>query len=206
MSVARVEPVLSIAPTPQKIALQIEHAAPGLHVTIQRVNVAGRFATVVTRNGLMEDSEVSAILVEHFSFGWQALESDDFRCRFAVSSISADDRAKLMREVPIPEHIPHGRCDPNAESDSGPPGDVEAVRSQMGTGPLVPSVSVAGPFAVADWYGAGGGMDIFEKQRGTWRFIGGGGGAYGTTDMPRYGIPARYWCPLRLYDAKCPKK
>jgi len=53
---------------------------PRKTVTITRTNIVGRYATVRVRGALIagEPADDAAILLEHFSFGWQPIESLDF--------------------------------------------------------------------------------------------------------------------------------
>lgn len=70
-------------------------------------------------------------------------------------------------------------------------------------GPLVPAVVVFGEWALGNWYGGGGGQSLYRKQRGQWLLVTSGGGAMGTEEMRKYGVPPSAWCKLRIYDPKC---
>jgi hypothetical protein len=70
-------------------------------------------------------------------------------------------------------------------------------------GPLVPAVVVAGDFAVGEWYGGGGGQQLFEKRDGHWRFVRGGGGQLGVASLRSSGVPEKLMCGLRAVDAAC---
>lgn len=191
------------ASTPALAAIHALYAPKGQSVVVQRINVVGRYATVVSRGGQMESRAVTEpILVEHFSFGWQALEMINFQCRLDGHAISARDKALLMRAMPKPED---DRPCKGISEDAGPTADVEAVRRQM-HGPLVPHVVANGDFALGEWYGAGGGESLFKKLGGGWHRIAGGGGAMGTADMKKYGVPSSAWRAFGIYDAKCPSK
>lgn len=143
--------------SPQEAALRALQPAP--RPEIVRVNIAGPYATVLTRGGLMENSPVSSpILVKHFTFGWQALELVNFSCSLDQQMLGARDNATLMRGMPSPKADSH--C--AALRDDGDPAAVEAIRKQMVARKLVPSVIVRGSFALASWYGAGGGETLFK--------------------------------------------
>jgi hypothetical protein len=188
--------------TPSDALKKVVYPAPGAKVTITRVNTFGRYAVVLSRGALMESNPAAPILFERFSFGWQALESLDFRCRLDVHEIGAVGNEALMRGMPEPGK--QKACGENGGRDSGPTADIETLRSQ--SGPLVPSVTVVDNFAMVSWYGAGGGEQIYRKAGGKWIFMLGGGGAWGSQDLIAHGVPARDLCPLGVYDAKCPKK
>jgi hypothetical protein len=191
------------ASTPAQAAIHVLYPAKGRSVVVQRMNIVGRYATVVSRGGLMEGELITEpILVEHFSFGWQALEILNFRCRLDGHAISEHDKALLMRGMPKPED---DRPCKGVTKDAGPTVDVEAVRRQM-RGPLVPHVVVSGNFALGEWYGGGGGESLFKKLGAAWHRIAGGGGAMGTADIKKYGVPSSAWCAFGIYDAKCPTK
>jgi hypothetical protein len=84
------------------------------------------------------------------------------------------------------------------EKDSGPSSEVMAFR-QRATERLVPSVHVAGNYAVVNWYGMGGGQTLFHRANGKWTLLQGGGGAVGKEDMQRLHVPASAWCALAIY-------
>ena len=188
------------AATPQQAAIATVYRVPHARIVVVRTNVAGRYATVVTRGGMMEGSPATAaILVQRFSFGWQPLESLDFRCRLDAHDIPPPTKQRLMAGMPPPQV--ERSCSGEAR-DSGPPAQVEAVRRQM-QGPLVPQVTIAGRYALGQWYGAGGGQWLFASRGGSWHFVAGGGGAMGVREMRRYHVPSSAWCTFHLPDAHC---
>ncbi len=193
----------NFASTPQQAALNALYQPKGHAAVVERINIVGRFAAVLPHGGLMEGSAVTdAILVERFSFGWQALDVLYFWYRLDSHGISSRDKAKLLLGMPKPENSlpPRG-----VWSDSGPTPDVEAIRRKM-RGPLVPYVVVSGAYALGEWYGGGGGQTLFKKGNGDWRRVAGGGGAMGTSEMREHGVPQSAWCAFGIYDAPCPHK
>jgi hypothetical protein len=193
----------SFGPSPQQAALNALYQPNGNIAIVERMNLVGRYAAVLTRGGQMEGSTVTwPILVEHFSFGWQALDALNFRCRLDEHGISSGDKTQLMRGMPQPQDdwpcIGVGK-------DAGPVPDVEAIRRTMRF-PLIPYVVVVGTYAIGQWYGGGGGETLFRKGCGTWRRIAGGGGAMGISEMRQYGVPRSAWCAFGIYDAVCPHK
>jgi hypothetical protein len=192
------------AATPSAAYLKVVYAQPGHHVVIDRVNVAGRYATVLAHGAMMEGSDADApILLEHFSFGWQPLESLNFQCRLDTHQISEADKFILMRGMPKPQL--EAACGDEGGRDSGPISEIETLRRNE-RGPLVPFAVVVHDFATVQWYGAGGGEHVYRKRAGRWELIAGGGGAPGSSELIARGVPATYLCPLGVYDAKCPKK
>ncbi|MDE2482702.1 MAG: hypothetical protein KGN02_10975 [bacterium] len=191
----------SYAPTPQAAALAaMRHtAAPA---SVQRTNVVGRYATVLTKGGRMEGATVtSPLLLERFAFGWQPLELLNFRCRIDAHALGASVDERLMRGMPrAHDDRPCGTR--GMLRDAGPAREVEAVRAIM-RGPLVPAVVVVGTWALGDWYGAGGGESLYRKSDGAWHLVTGGGGAMSVFDMRKYGVPASAWCAFGIYDARC---
>lgn len=171
--------------TPQQAAL---HAvgSPPVKAIVRRVNIAGPYAVVLTSGGIMEGAPVRVpILVKHFSIGWQAVAVLNFRCRLETQIASAAVRRTLISAMPAMQ----GDSACGGESrDTGPAADVVAVRRLMG-GPLVPSVIVSGNWALGEWYGAGGGETLFHRVGKAWRFVAGGGGAMGVSEMKKYGVP-----------------
>ena len=180
--------------TPQGAAL----AALSGDAVVVRTNIALPYATVLTRGGILEGSKVqNPILVEHFSFGWQALEILNFRCRF--TNHHAD--ASLMEGMPAFEpDLPPAAC--GTAEDFGPKAEIEAVRLEM-SGPLIPAVRVAGNYAVGDWYGGGGGVTVFKRTGSDWKQIAGGGGALDFSGLRALGIPEKDACILTA-SPKCP--
>ena len=191
----------SFAPNPERAVLQIVYSRSKTPVAIRRVNVVGSYATVLTSGGMMESSPVSeAILVQHFSFGWQALDALNVRCRLHDHALGARIERALMIGMPKPGADSIGMCE--GLRDAGPASDVEQVRALV-DGPLVPYVIVSNGWAMAQWYGAGGGMSLWQKHAGHWRLVQGGGGALGTSEMREHGVPKSDWCKFGIVDAKC---
>ena len=191
--------------TPEAAALRVVYSHSSKPPTIQRVNVVGRYATVLIDGAMMEASPVKVpILVEQFSFGWQALESLNFRCRLESRDLGSHVDALLMRGMPKPEDDRPCTKSVYASSgvkDAGPAPQVEAIRRTMG--PLVPSVVVSGNWALGRWYGAGGGEDLFRLRDDQWVLVADGGGMLGVEEMQRYGVPQVDWCRFGIYGAKC---
>jgi hypothetical protein len=188
------------ASTPQGAAVQAVDVGSKSTPIVRRLNIAGAYAAVLTSGGVMEGSIVSEpILVQRFSFGWQALDLLNSRCGLDVRSLGERVDALLLRNMPaLADDRP---CRPVAV-DVGPLKDVVAVRRLM-RGPLVPSVLVSGNWALGTWYGAGGGESLYKLLDGRWRLVASGGGAMGVDEMRVYGVPRSSWCQLRIYDAKC---
>lgn len=190
------------AATPQQAALASVDFGLKRPPIVTRVNIVGPYAMVLTRGGVMEDSPVTApILVEHFSFGWQSLEIIDFRCRLDVHALGSRIDARLMQGMPMPKD---DRPCTGVGRDAGPSADVVAIRKmRRGTG-LNPYVAVSGNWALADWYGGGGGQDLYRKRNGIWSRFSHSGGALGVAEMRSYGVPQSAWCVFGIYNAKCP--
>lgn len=193
---------LAFAATPQQAALRAV-ASPRQHAIVERVNIAGPYAAVLTSGGTMEGAPVrSAILVKHFAFGWQALELLNFGCRLQTHITSAAAQRTLMSGMPP---VQNERACAGESHDGGSVADVEAVRRLM-RGPLVPSVVVSGRWALGDWYGAGGGETLFHHVGSVWRFVAGGGGLMEMRQMREYHVPRAAWCVFRIHDAPCPSR
>jgi hypothetical protein len=187
----------SYASTPQRAALGALY--PVRPTVVVRTNVAGRYAAVLVRGAWLEGAPINApILVERFSFGWQPLELLNFRCRLHSHGLPRHDEQRLMRGMPT---MLDDRACREDSRDAGPVRQVESVRRLM-QGPLTPWVTVAGGYALGDWYGAGGGYGLFRLRADSWQRIA-GGGALGVSDMRRYHIPQSAWCTFRIYDAPC---
>ncbi len=192
------------AASPERAALSVVYSASKKPVAVRRVNIVGPYATVLTSGGLMESSPVrEAILVERFSFGWQALDILNASCRLRDHALGEPTEQRLMLSMPKPSDNDIRMC--NGRKDAGPPNDIQEVR-RLVDGPLVPYVIVFNGWAIAEWYGAGGGMSLWSKHSGGWRLVEGGGGAMGVSEMRRYGVPESDWCRFGIVDAKCHKR
>jgi len=172
-------------PTPEAAAVHVlQQAGP---VAVVRVNIAGRFAAVQTRGGVIESTPVDeALLLERFSFGWQPLDVIEAQCTLTGRNIDAATRRALLRGIPAPHHPQWAHCS-EPSHDVGPPEEVDAVRHQMKY-VLVPFVIVSGRYALGQWYGFGGGETIFRFERGTWHIIAGGGGAHRPEELRALGV------------------
>lgn len=188
------------AATPERAVLQILAPAGKSSPIVRRVNRAGRYAMVWTSGGKMEGSSVTVpIFLERFPFGWQPLFILTDRCFFDAQKFSTAISAKLLGRMLEKASEPHCL---GARRDSGPPQDVDAIRKLM-AGPLVPYVIVSRDWAIGEWYGAGGGQDLFHRNNRGWHFVAGGGGELGAVEMRAYGVPQDVWCRLGIRDAKC---
>ena len=184
--------------TPQQAVANVIYHAGSLSSV--RTNHTARYAMVLSRGGRVEGELVHApILVERFSFGWQALEIVNFSCRLRAHALSPRDENTLMAGMPSPQD---DRPCSGVGKDGGPSRDVEAVRRVM-RGPFVPWVVVNSNYALGSWYGAGGGQSLYRKSKGMWRLIISDGGAMGVEQMKQYGVPKAAWCPFGIFNAHC---
>lgn len=189
-------PYVNHAATPQATALGVLFPRTG--VTVVRVNIAGNYATVLTRGAVMEGAPLKgALLLEHFSFGWQTLTLLDY-CHVG-KGFSARDWALLMQGMPEAK----GNRECFTPSDSGPQSDVEAVRLLM-RGPLIPDVVVCGEYAMGEWYGAGGGQSLYRRDEHGWKLVTTWGGAINASELERFGVPRNAACVFAPYDKSCP--
>jgi hypothetical protein len=198
----------SIAATPEAAAIGAVSAAPGRTVAVTRVNRSGSYATVLVRGALMENSPVEQpVLVRHFSFGWQPLALLSDRCDLEEFHLGTDVNAELMRNMPAMHDREAGKRCIGYMRDSGSKHEIEAIRRLL-KGPLVPSVTISGDYALGQWYGAGGGETIFRRDHYGWTRVTGGGGAYSAAELHARGVPMANACALLPYpgDPACKKR
>ena len=177
---------------------------PAHPAVVERINITGTFAAVLTSGGRIEGELVTfPVLVERFSNGWQAIDVLSSYCTLRAHHLDASIEVALLRGMPKPKD--DRPCRGRSLRDAGPRSDVEAVR-QMMRGPLVPYVVASGNWAMGEWYGAGGGEALFRKRDGRWRLVEDGGGAMGVDYMRKYGVPQADWCKFGIFDAKCPRE
>jgi hypothetical protein len=186
--------------SPERAALQAVYGLKEPPV-VQRINVAGSYAAVLISGGMMEGSQVSApILVQHFSFGWQALEVLNFRCRLESHGLSTQSETLLMRGMPEPKDE---RACGDEQKDVGPPPDVSAVRRLMQGQKLIPYVVVSRDWAIGEWYGSGGGQTLFQRQNGTWHLVHGVGGVMSYDYLRAHGVPYEDACKFDVHGSPC---
>lgn len=189
------------ATTAQGAAIGAMHVDSKHPAVVARVNVVGPYAAVLVKGGIMEGDPVTfAILVERFSFGWQALDALNFQCNLDAHLFGQSTETSLMQGMPQPKD--DRPCKVELLRDAGPRDDVEAVRRMM-RGPLIPYVVVSGDWAKGEWYGGGGGESLFQKRDGRWHLVESGGGAMGVDYMIKYGVPQSDWCKFGIFDANC---
>ncbi len=172
---------VSFASTPEKAALLV-FGTQGESARVTHVNRAGDFAAVMTSGGTLEGGAITTpILVQHFSFGWQAITLIEDTCD--VARVPVQVRAQLMQtyEALQPRQ---GACPKIA--DHGSAQDVAAVRALM-VFPFVLSVSVVHDFAIGVWDD---GESLFRKRNGAWTLIVNGEDDMTANDLEKYGIPA----------------
>jgi hypothetical protein len=190
--------------TPQAAALAPLRPQPGKTVTVQRVNLAGPYAAVLT-SGVQWDDPVSVpppVLVEHFSFGWQAVDFLESTCILEQHRLGAKIDAALNHGMSIPAS--RGKCT-GVQTDTGPRSDVEAVRQLISGTNTVPYVRVAGDWAFLQWYhGPAAGTNLYHKVASGWTFVAGGGGAIDPATLHKLGVPQPDICAFGINDPKCP--
>jgi len=192
---------IGIAATPQQAAIDATVGDPRTKAI--RTNVVGNVALVRVQGGMDEGVPISgSILVQHFSFGWQALDYVDDACVLFARGLSY----RIMNRLMIGQSLRTRRsaCREHIDLDGGPQADVAAVREMM-PGPFVPTVIVSGRYAVGTRYGFGGGQSVFMRAGASWRRIGGAGGAMGVAELNRLGVPMPAICAFHTYDATCAK-
>ncbi len=177
------------APTPQSAALRIVYSSHGSKVVIVRTNIVGPYATVLVHGGYLEGSPAgdAALLFKHFSFGWQGLESLEFRCRLDSQVLSPQARRQLMRGMPVPIDKP--ACRRRNLVDVGSPAAIDALRSGRDEA-FVSAVIIAGNLALVDLYG---GENLLQKHGNRWLVVAAGGGLLDVSQLREHGVPKASW-------------
>ena len=129
-----------------------------------------------------------------------ALDILNVSCRLHDHALGARTESMLMKGMPTPSDNNFRMC--NGRKDAGPSDEIQEVR-RLEPGPLVPYVIVSRSWAIAEWYGGGGGTSLWSKHDGRWSLVQGGGGGLGTRDMRTHGVPESDWCKFGAVDAKC---
>ena len=90
--------------TAQGVALGAMYTEAKNPAVVKRINAVGTFATVLTAGGRIEGQPATeAILVERFSFGWQALVLLNSQCELAALRLGRSAEDALMLGMPQPE-------------------------------------------------------------------------------------------------------
>ena len=161
--------------------------------TIDKIAIAGAIAVARGHFRIEGQPFKSEILLERFPFGWQMIDLGRpaiAPCQLAARNVDSAALKHFADAVGLaPDTTDACRYPPE---DLGAPGDTVAVRALMAPVKLfVPRVRAVGDYAIAEWYGGGGGQDLFAKRNGTWRRIGGGGGAFDSELLvKKYHVPA----------------
>jgi hypothetical protein len=184
---------------PQTAVLTAVYAPAGKTVTIMRTNIVGRYATVRLRGALIagESADDAAILLEHFSFGWQPIESLNFRGRLDGHAIPVANKVRLMDGMPAMK--PGEEFD---DRDVGPVSDVESARL-LSDQEFTPYVRVSGRYALVASYGGGGGEFVVRRVANGWQLVAGGGGPASAEILAERGLPHATICALRVHAAYC---
>ncbi len=163
--------------------------------TVDRINASGDFALARVSGVSIESFNLrSPILLKRFSFGWQVLATITAACELAELGVPDPTITLLAQGMSLPEDTQdcHG---PGFVPDMGSITDVESIRQLMGMGVFHPYVVVVGDYAVAEWYGAGGGETFFKRSGKRWtRFT--GGGAYSAQGLISGGMPRAAACKV----------
>jgi hypothetical protein len=198
-------PLTNYAATPQLAAQQVV-GAPQLRPI--RTNIAGRYAVVATRSGIIENEPPpSMTLLEHFDFGWQAIDFVQDQCALAPRGIGAAARRALLVGMPKLAHSPDNCIAAMHPVDHGSLTDITAIRHDDHA-LLIPYVWVSRDYAISGWFGGGGGQHLYRKTSHGWEIVPGigGGGELDATQLIGSGVPLRDACALPVqHDIVCQK-
>jgi hypothetical protein len=146
------------------IVIAVHSFMPDAKITSAQVK--GNVAVVSFSHGKIEGVDRSGkLLLRHYVFGWQAVSM--------AGSKEAFNAADLH--------------------DTGESADVESIRRKMAdkyhSHEIIGPVHVVRDYAIANWWGIGGGQALFRKVGSAWTVVTAGGGALGMSDLRRYGVP-----------------
>lgn len=148
------------------IVLAVHNFSSGAKIASART--CGENAVVAFSNARLEGAAVAGRLyLRRYDFGWQPVDMEPG----AAGLPACGTRAR----------------------DVGPRSDVAAVRrimrDRMPSGQVIGPVHVVKGYALANWWGTGGGQTVLRKSGARWSVIANGGGEIGASDMARLGIP-----------------
>jgi len=161
-------------------------------VSVQRQT--SKYALIGYKNATVEGSDSPRqLLAERFPFGWQLLDISVDRilntCQLRQRGVPASVVASFRSFVSVSRPGKALDCSLNF-ADVGSAKDVAAIRLQLAPQNLLISpVRAIRGYALASWFGSGGGESFFKKMKTGWKWIGGGGGAAAVSDLVSYGIP-----------------
>jgi hypothetical protein len=182
--------------TPQAGALAFLRPTPDRAQAVVRVVVqTPRYALVQYSHAKIEGwASAGQILVERFAFGWQAIDISTIgaitTCSVGAHGLPQQDYSRLRGALSATRKDCPTGIDAD-QRDVGTAADVSAVRALMiSSSEIVPFVRVVENYAYVPWFGAGGGENFYKKTASEWKKIGGGGGAYQSSELQKlYGVP-----------------
>jgi len=195
-----------LAATPQQVAVGATAGDAGTKAL--RTNVVGNYALVRVEGRAGRGVPIGgSVLLQRFSFGWQALVYTGDTCYFSAHGIST--KVEEMLTVGQPLLTYQSACSTRDRVDRGSPGDVDAVR-RLVRGPFVPAVVVSGRYAIgtssslrSQFSWAPTSQSLFERAGSFWRRIAERRGHLSMRELRTKGVPESSMCALRVYDAKC---
>ncbi len=186
---------LAAPQTPQAGALAFLQPRAGVHAVVRIAAQTARYAVLQFSHAEIEGQTATGqILVQKFAFGWQAIDlssgSQLTTCSARAHYLPAADFA-VLRPVLSPSTVDCPTGDDADQRDLGPTTDVSAVRALMvGMAEIIPFVRVVKNYAFLEWVGNGGGENFYKKTASAWEKIGGGCGAYQSSELHQlYGVP-----------------
>lgn len=146
-------------------------------------------ARVITR--IEGELQKTVVLLQRYPFGWQmiAMNGPSIEpCQLKARGADANAIAYFSSTFGL---APNKSDDcASAPVDVGPGSDVTAIRALLAKKNLfIPSVHVVQGWALGNWYGAGGGQELYKKSNGTWSRVAGGGGAFDAGLLEQKGVP-----------------
>src|ERR1700688_4524759 len=135
------------------------------------------------------------LLYRKYSFGWQLLDIAIGRFRecdlraFGVLSPSVNGLLANAQGLALQRETCPGISVPSIRGVSR---DEEAIRKLLQarySGEAIHSLSIIDGYALAGWFGWGGGEALLARRFGTWRQIADGGGAMSACNLVQKGVP-----------------
>lgn len=163
-------------------------------VRILNPRTSGHFAVVTFQSGHIEGGLYNGqLLEEKFPFGWQVVDlaTTGFATGQLLNHGISAASATYLHEGSTGGDSRASVCPDNCKSDSGRFSDIVAIRSLMLLTPneAIGPVVVSSTYAMAEWWGNGGGEMLFTSTHWRWKILSGGGGCWNIAELVEHRVP-----------------
>jgi hypothetical protein len=152
------------------------------------------FAVAGFRAGQIEGELLNGqLLLQHFTFGWQVIDlsSPGFAIGHLQNHGISSNTATHLYDRAVGSEPRDSHCLDNCLADAGSQTDINAIRSLtlVSRNEAIGPVVVSSDYAMAGWWGNGGGEMLFFKTHGLWKMKIDSGGCFNFAELVKHGVP-----------------